>query len=60
MSTPTKCPCGSGQWPEALYDGYGIFLTYACDKCRKRKLASYRPDIMERYDCDEPIEAEDY
>jgi hypothetical protein len=54
------CPCGSGKEAEALFDGYGIFLTYACDKCEKKKLAGYRPDIMEAYECDEPIEAEDY
>lgn len=54
------CPCGSGKEAAALFDGHGIFLTYACDKCRKKKMAGFRPDIMERYECDEPIEAEDY
>jgi len=52
------CACGSGQDREAVYDGYGIFLTYVCDKCRKRKLAGFRLDIFERYACDEPIEPE--
>lgn len=54
-----QCPCGSGQHPEALLDGYGIFLCYACDKCKAKKLRGYRPDIMERYECDEPID-DDY
>lgn len=53
-----KCPCGSGQVPEALHDGYNIFLCYACDKCKARKLKGYRSDIMTRYDCDEPIDAD--
>ena len=60
MGQPRECPCGSGQWPNAEYDGHGIFMFYGCAKCRKKKLAGYRPDIKERYECDEPIEAEDY
>ena len=27
------CACGSGLDRYALHDGYGIFLTYACEKC---------------------------
>ena len=50
------CPCGSGKPAEALFDGHGIFMTYACDKCRKRKIAGFRPDIFERYETDEQIE----
>jgi len=57
-ATEQLCRCGSGEHPSALYDGYGIFLTYACDKCRKAKLAEFRPDIMERYECDEPLDDE--
>lgn len=56
MARLQECPCGSGQFPEALYDGYGIFLTYACDKCKRTKVRGFRPDIMSRYECDEPIE----
>jgi len=52
------CPCGSGEPRRELKDGYGIFLTFACDKCERDKLAKFRPDIMSRYDTDEPIEAE--
>jgi len=56
MISETKCACGSGHHRHALYDGYGIFLCYACDACEARRLAGYRPDIGERYDCDEPID----
>lgn len=52
------CMCGSKLRKHALYDGYGIFLTYACDECEKKKLSEFRSDIMERYDCDEPIESD--
>jgi len=50
------CSCGSGKDRYPLYDGYGIFLTYACHDCEKQRLSHYRPDIMERYECDEPID----
>ena len=53
------CPCGSGEPRRALYDGYGIFMTFACDKCEKEKVAKFRPDIFEQYDAEEPIEPED-
>ena len=53
------CSCGSKEYPEAIYDGHGIFLCYACSKCRKQKLRRYRPDILEAYECDEPIEPEE-
>ncbi len=58
-ATERPCECGSKQYPSEHYDGYGIFLFYACDKCYKGKIAKYRPDIMERYDTDEQIE-DDY
>jgi len=53
------CNCGSGLPREERVDGYGIFLTFVCEKCEKRKMAKFRPDIMERYPTDERIEAED-
>jgi hypothetical protein len=52
------CDCGSGEDRYELKDGYGIFLTYACEKCEKRKLAGYRSNIMDRYDHDEPLDEE--
>jgi len=64
MSANTKlcappCDCGSGETRYPLYDGYNIFLCYACDICKEQKLGRYRPDIMEKYLCDEPIEEDD-
>lgn len=50
-----------GSWWE--HDAQGIPLCRVCDKCRKAKLAKYRPEILSGYsqaDVDEPIEAEDY
>lgn len=54
------CDCGSGKLKIARYDGYKIFLCYACDNCWEQKIKTYRPDIMECYPCDEPIEPEEY
>jgi len=51
-----KCECGSGEYHEPLYDGYGIFLCYACPHCERERLSHYRPDILDRYDTDEQIE----
>lgn len=42
----------------AIYDGYGIFLTYVCPKCEKEKIAGFRPDIFSRYETDEPVDDE--
>lgn len=53
-----KCQCGSGLNPEPAYDGYGIFLCYTCARCHEKSMLKYRPDIMERYEADEPIEEE--
>jgi hypothetical protein len=54
-----ECPCGSGEYLEAQYDEYGIFLCYTCSQCEKEKLSHYRSDIFDQYDCEEQIE-EDY
>lgn len=43
----------------ARYDGHGIFLTYTCPKCERRKMAEFREDILEHYPADEPIDALD-
>jgi hypothetical protein len=52
------CFCGSGLPRREKKDGYGIFLTFVCDKCEAEKMKEFRPDIMEEYDADEPIEAD--
>jgi len=56
MPRPQHCPCGSGEFPTAQVDGYGIFLCYTCPKCEREKLAEFRPDIRERYETDDTIE----
>lgn len=50
------CNCGSGLERFEMSDGYGIFLTFVCDVCETEKMKTYRVDIMDRYDADEPIE----
>lgn len=49
------CECGSGLPSEPIFDGYGIYLTKACNACEKEKLSRFRADIFDRYECDEPI-----
>lgn len=58
MTRRQECPCGSGRYPEAQYDGYGIFLCYTCEKCERKTLRKYRSDIFTRYECDELIEGD--
>lgn len=59
---PTECPCGSGEEPELETDARSIPLGYMCSKCRKERLKGYRKEVLEdpNYECDEPIEPEDY
>ena len=43
------------------YDAQNIPLCRVCDRCRKEKLAQYRPEILKGYDqsdVNEPIEEE--
>jgi hypothetical protein len=51
-----KCNCGSGQERYEILDGYGIFLTYVCYACENERLQEFRPDILQAYDTDEPID----
>lgn len=43
-------------------DARGIPLARVCERCADAVLAQYRPDVLtnSRYECDEPIEPEDY
>ena len=44
---------------EEVYDGHGIYIGRTCsDVCKKKLLSGFRSDIMESYDCDEPIDPE--
>jgi DNA-directed RNA polymerase subunit M/transcription elongation factor TFIIS len=58
------CPrCGDElKVAEARFDARGIFITYACDKCWQEEKKKYRPEVLSdpNYECDEPIEPEDY
>ena len=58
-----KCSCGSGEQSYWEYDGRGIELEKCCSKCKRKKLAKYRPEIAKRYynelDVDERIEPDD-
>lgn len=62
MARPRECPCGSGEYPKALYDARGIFCAYICEKCEQEKRARYRQDIFEdvNYWTDEPIDGDDW
>jgi hypothetical protein len=53
-----ECNCGSGLAREEIRDARGIFVTYACSKCKKEKLLGYRPEIFSNpnYFADEEIE----
>ena len=53
------CPCGSGENPYPIYDGYGIYLSKVCSECEPKVVSKFRKDIFEAYECDEPID-EDY
>jgi hypothetical protein len=55
------CPCGSGKPRRELIDARGIFCTFVCDSCERRKRGQFRPEIFTNpnYECDEPIEPED-
>lgn len=59
MARLQQCHCGSGEFPEAVHDGHGIFMCYVCDKCRRTMLSGWRQDIFERCETDEPIDADD-
>ena len=51
-----KCSCGSGEVSYPIYDGYGIYLSRVCSDCEPKVLSKFRKDILEAYDCDEPID----
>lgn len=57
-----ECNCGSGLNAYWESDARGIPLAKVCNKCRADKLRKFRPEVLtnSNYECDEPIEAEDY
>src|SRR3954464_9642682 len=54
------CPCGSGRDSFWQKDARGIPLCRTCTKCHRKKMASYRPDVLKdpNYSADEAIEAD--
>jgi len=51
-------PCDhtrADSWPE--HDARGIYLCRVCDRCKRDKLASFRPEVLtdSNYEHDEPI-----
>lgn len=57
---PRECNCGSGSEEVCGFsDGRGVYLFLACRQCFADKRKSYRADIFDAYECDEPI-GEDY
>jgi len=60
MNRVMPCPCGSGLDSRWQYDARGIELCRSCPKCRREKMARYRPDVLtdSNYSHDEPIEEE--
>ena len=55
-----KCPCGSGRNSWWENDARGIPLARVCPKCRAKKLAKFRPEVLtdSQYETDEPIEGD--
>ena len=52
------CKCeNEGRW---VMDGYGIPLAVVCDSCEGEVMALFRSDIMEKYECDQEIEPEEF
>ena len=56
------CRCGSGEYPEDIYDARGIYVTRACSECVGERTKGFRPEIFTdaNYHHDEPIEPEEY
>jgi hypothetical protein len=50
---------GDGSWWE--YDARGIPLARVCDRCRRDKLAGYRPEVLtdSQYEADDLGDDED-
>ena len=49
-----------GDIGEMQYDGYNIYLCTTCPVCHDAKMGQFRSDIGTQYECDEPIEPEEY
>jgi hypothetical protein len=58
----SRCSCGSDLEQYELVDARGISCGMVCEKCEDEKKSHYRPEVFTNgnYECDEPIEPEDY
>lgn len=58
MPAEHPCPCGSGRDSWWENDARGIPLCRVCPKCRTKKLAGYRHDVLTdpNYSADEAID----
>jgi hypothetical protein len=46
MNAPKLCSCGSGEERRELRDAAGIFCTFVCNKCERRKRALFNQAIF--------------
>jgi hypothetical protein len=55
---PERCDCGSGETPQWAKDAKNIPLAKVCSKCKARKLAGFRPEVLTdpNYEAEEPID----
>lgn len=62
MNDWLTCMCGSDKEPYPLYDARGIYVCAVCEDCEEKIKKKYRTEIFEdgNYECDEPIEPDDY
>jgi len=54
----SDCNCGSKKPAYWLNDGHGIPLCKVCEDCEEKKLKRYRPDILDSYEAEEPIDSD--
>ena len=55
--TPPECDYEyhrANRW--AIYDRFGIFYTYVCDRCEARKISPEQRAHLETYIPDEPLD----
>jgi len=54
------CPCGSGLMSRWVNDARGIPLARCCDRCRQRRLAEFRPEVLTDpgYETTEDVDAD--
>lgn len=46
VRTVNLCSCGSGLWPNPVYDARGIYVGKFCEECEAKRMRGYRPEIF--------------